>query len=299
MFHTLGSSNKSPWLGLIQAFALVALGAFSGHWLGFKFASIGAEDSLITEISLTARRPLLIIQASTAIGAFIIGPLFYLVFFSSLRLQRLFLWKHSYIPPLLLALGLTLSFMVVNTWFIQWNIAFKFPIWLRNFEIGAQHQEAIRLRLTHLLTTFHSPQELIIGIVVIGLIPAVGEELLFRGVIQPLCHQITNNIHGAIAVSAFAFSAIHLQFYGLVPRFLLGMLFGYIYWWTKDLTFSMVAHFFNNVFTLLLIFLHQQGAITHNILTPVVLPKSVLLFFALLTIVLAHYLRRLHKNSYL
>ncbi|MEM9417101.1 MAG: CPBP family intramembrane glutamic endopeptidase [Bacteroidota bacterium] len=298
MLRTTLLPNQSPWLRLVLLLSLVTLGAFWGQLLGIRIAYASAEKLAITDVTLFTRRPLLIIQAVTASCAFIIAPLFYLRFFASQAEKLLFTWRRSYASPLLLTLGLALAFIVVNTWFIQWNIAVKLPPWLRTFEAWVQEQEATQKRLTNLLTTFHSLTDLGVGILVIGMIPAVGEELLFRGIIQKLCHQITHNIHGAIAVSALAFSAIHLQFYDFVPRFLLGALFGYIYWWTKDLLFPIAAHFFNNVLTLLLLFLYQRGIIQQDITTPAVPSKPVLLLFIVLVVVLSHYLKQLSKKSH-
>ena len=297
MIRTTLLPYQSPWLRLVLVLGLVMLGAFGGQLLGVRMVFNNAEKLAITA-ALFSRGTLLTFQAVTAGCAFIVAPLFYLRFFASQDEQLLFRWRRSYASPILLTIGLVLAFIAVNTWFIRWNMAVKLPIWLQAFETWAQEQEAVRQRFTNLLTTFHSPADLGVDIIVIGVIPAVGEELLFRGIIQKLCYQITHNIHGAIAVSALAFSAIHLQFYGFVPRFLLGALFGYIYWWTKDLLFPIAAHFFNNSFTLLLTFLYRQGHITLDITKPVVLPIILFPFTILSVVVLSYYLKHFSKKSY-
>ena len=288
--------HRSPWFSLSFVFSLVILGAFVGQLIGTKLAFTGTEPVALTDTALPLRQPLLILQAVTASCAFIGAPLLYLRFFAYQDIRGLFPWSKRYITPMLLTLGLVLAFMVVDIWLVQWNRAVKLPPWLRAFELWAQEKEAALQRLTALLTTFRSLTDLGVGIVVIGIIPAVGEELLFRGIIQNLCHRLTHNIHGAIFVSAFVFSAVHLQFYGFVPRFLLGALFGYLYWWTSDLAFPMVAHFFNNAFTLLMLFLHQQGIIAYDITAPAVPAKAVLSFFALVVVVLGYFLRQLTQK---
>ena len=288
--------HRPAWLSLVLVFVLMALGAFGGQQAGVRLAFSGAEDITIRDTAWHLRRSLLILQAVTASSAFIVAPLLYLYFFAHHGIGGFFQWRQGYAAPILFTLGLCLAFMVVNTWFIQWNMAVKLPPWLRAFEVWAQTKEAALQRLTTLLTTFHSLTDLGVGMVVIGVIPAIGEELFFRGLVLPLCYKLTNNIHGAIGISAFVFSTIHLQFYGFVPRFLLGMLFGYIYWWTRDLAFPIAAHLFNNVFTLLMLFLYQQGIITQDITTPAVPSKAVLGFFAMLVVLLACYLRQLSKK---
>jgi hypothetical protein len=61
--------------------------------------------------------------------------------------------------------------------------------------------------------------------------------------------------HAAIWVTAFIFSAIHLQFYGFIPRFILGLAFGYLYFWSANLWLPMIAHFVNNAFPVILVYI--------------------------------------------
>ena len=86
----------------------------------------------------------------------------------------------------------------------------------------------------------------IFNLFVIALIPAVGEELLFRGLIQKALYHRTKNVHIAIWCTGILFSAIHLQFYGFFPRMFMGVLFGYFVAWSGSLWVSMACHFMNN-----------------------------------------------------
>jgi membrane protease YdiL (CAAX protease family) len=292
------AADRSPWISLALVFFLVVLGAFLGQSVAsllYFSGTHGVEETI--HAALSPKQPLLILQATTASGAFIVAPLLYLHIFERQDIRAFFQWRQHYAAPMLTTLGLVLAFMVVDTWVIQWNMAIKFPVWLKTFEIWAQEKEAALRRITVLLTTFRSLPELGVGILVIGVVPAIGEELLFRGLVQNLCQKLTNNIHLAIGISAFAFSAIHLQFYGFVPRFLLGVLFGYIYWWTRDLLFPMVAHLFNNTLILLMLFLHQQGFVTHNILTQKAISAPGLIFFSAAVTILACLLRQQSKHA--
>jgi membrane protease YdiL (CAAX protease family) len=91
---------------------------------------------------------------------------------------------------------------------------------------------------------------LLLNLLVIALIPAVSEELLFRGYLQRVLHSWTRNPHVAIFISAVAFSALHVQFEGFIPRFLLGALFGYLLYWSGSLWLPVAAHFTNNAVTI-------------------------------------------------
>ncbi len=291
------ASKRSPWISLALVFFLVAMGAFFGRLAAsvlYFLGTDGVEEAINTASS--SKQSLLMLQATTASGAFIVAPLLYLHIFAHQDIRELFQWRQHYTAPMLVTLCLVLAFMVVDTWFIQWNMAIKLPAWLRTFEVWAQEKEIALQKITALLTTFRSLTELGVGILVMGLIPAVGEELLFRGLVQNLCHKLTHNIHLAIGISAFVFSAMHLQCYGFVPRFLLGVLFGYMYWWTKDLLFPMVAHLFNNTLMLLMLFLHHQGIITQDISALQAPPGPVLIFFAAVVVMLAKLLRQQGKR---
>ena len=288
--------NRSPWASLFLLYLLVVSGAILGQLVASTIYSLASNTDGTIHTTLGTRQSLLMAQATAASGAFIFAPLLYLCVFVRHSIRGLFQWQHTYILPILYTLGLTLTSMVANIWFMQWNMKLKLPNWLQAFEIWAQQKEAALQDITTLLTSFHSLAALGAGILVMGVIPAIGEELLFRGLIQPIFHRLTNNIHLAIGISAFFFSAIHLQFYGFVPRFLLGALFGYIYWWTKDLAFPIIAHFFNNTLTLLLLFLRQHGVITQDISAPQVPPGPVLLLFTALATILVNLLRQHAKH---
>jgi hypothetical protein len=88
--------------------------------------------------------------------------------------------------------------------------------------------------------------ELLINLLIIALLPAFGEELVFRGIVQQQLMRRIANPWVALGLSAAIFSFIHLQFEGFLPRVLLGFLLGWLYWRTRNFWVPVVAHFFNN-----------------------------------------------------
>ncbi|MBR1630789.1 MAG: CPBP family intramembrane metalloprotease [Paludibacteraceae bacterium] len=86
-----------------------------------------------------------------------------------------------------------------------------------------------------------------VNLLVLAALPAVGEELFFRGALQGLFAE-RGRPAAAIWVTAVLFSAMHLQFMGFIPRLLLGALFGYVLLWTGSLWVPMMMHFVNNAF---------------------------------------------------
>jgi hypothetical protein len=96
---------------------------------------------------------------------------------------------------------------------------------------------------------------LLLSLVVISIIPAISEELIFRGVIQKLFIDLSRNKHFGIILTALLFSAMHMDIAGFLPRFALGAILGYMYLWSGSIYLSIVAHFTNN----LLAFLMELG----------------------------------------
>ncbi len=88
--------------------------------------------------------------------------------------------------------------------------------------------------------------EFLANLTIIAVLPAIGEELVFRGVVQQQLMRRISNPWVAILVSAFIFSAAHFQFEGLLPRMILGVILGWLYWQTRNFWVPVIAHFFNN-----------------------------------------------------
>jgi membrane protease YdiL (CAAX protease family) len=113
--------------------------------------------------------------------------------------------------------------------------------------------------LTTLFLKARSPVDLTVNIFIMAILPALGEELLFRGIFQPLFAGLTRNIHWGIIITALLFSFFHFEFYGFLPRFLLGILFGYLFIWTSSIWIPVLAHFVNNGIIVMYFFFIQPG----------------------------------------
>jgi membrane protease YdiL (CAAX protease family) len=95
----------------------------------------------------------------------------------------------------------------------------------------------------------------------VALVPAIGEELLFRGALLKLFTNISRNIHIAVFFTAFLFAAIHFQFYGFLPRFFIGLILGYSFVITGNLWVPIFVHFINNSASVIVYYLHYNGFI--------------------------------------
>lgn len=218
------------------------------------------------------RIPLYILQGFTAFAAFIVAPLIYLKFWEKRSLSTFFKVKLPQPNVYLITFFLVISFMFVNSFFVEWNAQLTLPEFLKGFEEWAYEKEQQAKLLTEFLTDFQSFNQFLIGLLIIAVIPAIGEELLFRGLIQPQMYGMSKNIHVAIWVTGFLFSAMHLQFYGLIPRMLLGVLFGYMYYWSGNIIIPILGHFINNGFTLTMLYLYQLKTIDYDLETETSVP---------------------------
>jgi len=130
--------------------------------------------------------------------------------------------------------------------------------WMKNMEEGAK----VMIEKFMLVDGFSG---LMFNIFMIAVLPALGEELMFRGVFQRIFSNWTRSHHWGIWITAFLFSAMHMQFYGFLPRLLLGAMFGYLLVWTGTMWVPIVAHFVNNLMGVLGYFLIGKGVITNDV----------------------------------
>jgi membrane protease YdiL (CAAX protease family) len=100
--------------------------------------------------------------------------------------------------------------------------------------------------MTNLFLQMHSWSDYITNVIMIGVLAAVGEELILRGILQPIFIKITRNASLGIIITAFIFSFIHFQFYGFFARFFMGIILGYLFYYTNNLWIPIIVHFFNN-----------------------------------------------------
>ena len=149
--------------------------------------------------------------------------------------------------------------MVVNSAVGEWNMNLDFGS--SDFAEWARRSEDQLKVLTEHLTDFTSSTHFILALVVVAIIPAIGEELLFRGLIQNFFSKAFSNHHVAIWLTGLIFASIHMQFFGVMPRMLLGVLFGYLYHWSGKLSVAMIGHLANNGLALIALYLAQQDVV--------------------------------------
>ena len=185
-----------------------------------------------------------------------------------------FLWLATYRPGVYLgtnktpkAISLFLAFLMIYTilpfvnYLTEINRSFVFPHGLQFLEEWLKQSEQHADKLTKVFLSVSTPAGLILNLFIVALIPALGEELLFRGLMQRILVRWTRNTHVGVVVAAILFSALHMQFYGFLPRFALGLLLGYLFVYTGNLWVPIFAHFVNNASSVIIFYLHYNGFI--------------------------------------
>lgn len=166
------------------------------------------------------------------------------------------------------------------------NRQIPLPYWASDMESSAG-------RLVQGLLVMESPWELAFTVLVVAILPALGEELVFRGVLQQALEKATGRPVAAIWIAALIFSAFHLQFAGLLPRLLLGAGLGYLFYWTGSLWAPIIAHFVINGVQVAGQYYQQQN-LPETSLQEVNWPAIGIA--AVLVAGLSSYLYRYHKN---
>ncbi len=235
------------------------IGPAIGAFIALPFYP-GTETELMAALSNPTsdpamRVPLFIMQATGVLFGMILLP-WWLLRKQGRTLPDLFHTPHF--RPMVIIPVLVVIFMGVNSILIRWNENISLPF---GMEEWARPMEEKLAEVTLYLTQYESVVQMILAFMVVAVLPGIGEEIVFRGMIQNDLFRATRNPHVAIWFSAFIFSAIHFQFYGFFPRMFLGALFGYLYFWSGNLWMPVLAHFANNGFTLASLYFVQRGTI--------------------------------------
>ena len=232
---------------------------------------------------------LLLFQALQAIGLFIVPPFVVAYLWSDWPLEWLrivdsrksqtphcahCLWGPRTVESrktarqVMLSIGITLTALPLINLLVSWNEQIRLPESLSGLEQLMQQMEAQADQLLQNFLTYQNGAwwVLLLNLLVLAVLPAIGEELTFRGVLQGLLVSRESRVesqepraksreHVAVWVTAFVFSFVHFQFYGFIPRLLLGALLGYALLWSGNIRYSMIMHATNNALSVLLFYL--------------------------------------------
>jgi hypothetical protein len=198
------------------------------------------------------------IQLFSAIGTFIIPAILIAYLFDRRPADYLALSKGVTVASALLVILVVICALPLINYFGDLNSHMKLPYFFSGIERWMRESEDKAAELLKHFLDMNSTADVIINVLLIAVLPAIGEELLFRGVIQRLFSEWSKNIHIGVWISAVLFSAMHMQFYGFLPRMMLGAFLGYLLVWSGSLWLPMLAHFVNNASAIIFTYLFKE-----------------------------------------
>lgn len=247
MEHSHLMAKLIVWLGCIFVmFSLVTL-----------YIAICAFDGI--KFDVTALKW---IQLSQTIALFLVPSLLVAYLVSKSPIKWLKLDTRPELKSALWAIGIMLVALPAINLLAHLNQQMVLPTWLSGVEEWMKSKEAEAEWLTKQFMSATTIGGLLVNLFLMAVLPALSEEITFRGVLQRLLSPKNSslNSHLSIWLTAIIFSAIHMQFYGFIPRMLLGALFGYMFVWTGSLWVPMLMHFVNNGMAVLLYYIANRAA---------------------------------------
>lgn len=161
------------------------------------------------------------------------------------------------------AIAIVVLFYLISlptmNWLVELNKAMSLPAWMSNIEQAMRSAEDSAAEITREILDINSVWQLILCVLVVGVLAGLSEEMLFRGALMRTMQDSRLGKHAVVWISAIVFSAFHLQFYGFVPRMLLGVWLGYLLIWTGSLWVPIIAHALNNSTVVLMSYLSKAG----------------------------------------
>lgn len=256
------STHPHPLIELVQLLVYSLLGGFIFSFTGILLYGMITGIDLLTLFQAVGAgidlNFLKTIQIFSSIGMFIAGPLAFATFNKYKSWDYFHFNQPIYINLILLVLAIMLCGLPLLEWLTTTNQKMALPEFLKGVENWMRTKEDEAAELTKQLLVMKSYGDLALNMLMIAIIPAIGEELLFRGGMQNIFARLFKNKHLAIWATAIIFSAIHVQFFGFFPRMLLGVLFGYLLVWGGSIWLPILAHFINNGLAVTIAFVMQQ-----------------------------------------
>ena len=243
LFINSGAGSKFIQLVVIASFFMLMFSLISIGITGGDFADINA---------------LKLAQFLQSLGLFVIPPFILAYLWSEKPLQYLQINRKPLSKDVLLAVIIMLLAVPAINLLGELNHAIHFPDSLSWLEGQLIDMEKRAEELTLRMLAADNWSGLLINLGLIAIVPAIGEELFFRGIIQQLFQQKLK-AHAAVWITAIIFSAIHFQFFGFIPRMLMGALLGYLFLWTGNIWVPVAAHFVNNAAAVLFFYFKGEG----------------------------------------
>ena len=249
-FPILKKTTTAEKIFIIAALLVVGLILTAVLSVGIVFISNACN---ISELNM-----LRISQITSQLLLFVFPPLLYACLVNEKPIASL-QFNKTKTYWLLLGLAMMYAILPLNTVFAEWNADLKLPESMKALEEMMKSLQDAAQEATEKMLNVNNIGGLIINIIMIAGLAALGEELLFRSLLQTSLIKICKNAHIGIFIASAVFSFIHFEFYGFLPRLVLGLLLGYMFYFSKSIWVPMLMHFANNGTIVVLYFLNNKG----------------------------------------
>lgn len=229
---------------------------------GLVFSSVLAAFFMLSGDGMNDITNVQIGQVISQVFGFMLPPILYVMLvkekpFNYLGFKKLQPWSLLGI----VAIFTIIPFLAMVT---EWNDNVSLPESMASLEQKLRYIQEVANDTTE---RFMTEGSLFSGLLIVAALAAISEELLFRSVIQKAFVKLCKNAHVGIIITAIVFSAFHGDFFGFVPRFILGLMLGYMFYLSGSIFPSMLMHFVNNGTIVMLYYLNKKEVINVDIET--------------------------------
>ena len=282
-------------LVLVITFLVFSIVFYTFLWIGTLIFNVSFTEFYTVTDTLDNIKILNYLLAIQSLALFLFPSLAIAWFFSS-PIEFFHLNKRINVKNYLITILIVLAAQGVVSLLGYLNNNLHFPDSLFNIEQQLRNIEKKALLLITSILSETNIYKLLLNIIIIAIIPAIGEELFFRGILQHYLNETFNNAHVAIFSTALVFSFVHFEFFTLLPRFFLGLILGYIFYWNKNILLPILAHFTNNFIGIMIYYFGIQNGKTPEELSLIEKP---IIWLTLISIVILSFLMyKLKQLSY-
>lgn len=269
--------------------------------IGFILSAVVAVIISLTAGRLTELNILRISQISSQLLTFVFPPLLY-VFLVKAKPMKSLGFNKSSIYIFIISFVMVYAIMPLNSIFAEWNANLRLPESMSAIEEMMKSLQEQATRVTETMLNVNNIGGLIINLIMIAGLAAIGEELLFRSLLQPFLIKICKNAHIGIIITSAIFSFIHFEFYGFIPRLVMGMLLGYMFYFSRSIWVPMLMHFANNATAVIIYYLNNKEITDIDVDTfgqtnTLTLTISILLMIFLFWVTIRHFKTTEDDNS--
>lgn len=248
-FPIIKKTNKLERIFILAA--LLILGLIIGSVIGVIYPLVSGQDVM----SLNSLR---VMQISSQIFTFVLPPILYTMLINENPKESLGIKNVSY-HWFIIGFIMMYAILPLNNVFAEWNAGLKLPESMSRIEELIKEMYESSAVVLEKLVNVNTFGGFVINLIMIAGLAALGEELLFRSIIQTSLIKICKNAHVGIIIASAIFSFIHFDFYAFIPRLVLGMLLGYMFYYSRSIWVSMFMHFVNNATAVVIYYLNNIG----------------------------------------